>query len=58
MDSTVRIKMIEDDVRKSEIVIEQVIEIVKPELKDPAECCFGIFNICIDWFLNWYYIID
>ena len=55
MDHTIRIKMIEDDVRNSEIVIEKVIEIVKPELKEPVECCFGIFNICFDWFLIWYY---
>ena len=55
MNHTLQIQMIEGDIRKSEIVVEEIIDIVKPELKDPAECCFGIFNICIDWILKWYY---
>ena len=55
MNRILNIQMIEEDVRQGEIIIEEVIVLVKPELKEPSECYFGIVNIILDWILKWYY---
>jgi len=56
----VRIKTVEkikENIIAGEKVVEEVVNVVKPQYSAPTHSCFGVFNIVCDYFLAWYYKI-
>jgi len=58
-DSTkIRIKTVEkikENIIAGERIVEDVVNVVKPQYAVPTHTCFGVFNVVCDYFLTWYY---
>ena len=55
MDAEHKIEYIEFEIQQVEEVIEEVIDVVKPQIKAEVNYCFDIQNILIGYFLSWWF---
>ena len=53
MDTNEKIEYIEKELKEIEHEIDEIIDIVKSEVKNKVDCCFGIINTLVDWFFIW-----